>query len=334
LNIQTPGLRAAEPRQSSDQRSITLQFHDNALLPLLHGEHDRHLARIEQVLGVRVASRGNRIAISGGAERTEMAEAALLALWKRLERGEHVGTAEVEAALRLAEGGAAQGEPRLPLQDLPAIRTRKGAIAPRSAAQAAYIDMLSRNDMVFGIGVALLQSGRVDRIVLSRPAVEAGERLGFLPGDMKEKVDPYLRPLYDALHDMLPAEQVARRIAAGEIEIAPLAFMRGRTLAHCYAILDEAQNTTPAQMKMFLTRMGEGSRMVITGDPTQIDLPPHQPSGLVEALSIVSGVEGIGITRFSDQDVVRHPLVARIVAAYGRADDQNRAKKEKYGTGK
>jgi phosphate starvation-inducible PhoH-like protein len=254
----------------------------------------------------------------------------------------------VEAALRLAEGGAAQGEPRLPLQDLPAIRTRKGAIAPRSAAQAAYIDMLSRNDMVFGIGpagtgktylavaqgVALLQSGRVDRIVLSRPAVEAGERLGFLPGDMKEKVDPYLRPLYDALHDMLPAEQVARRIAAGEIEIAPLAFMRGRTLAHCYAILDEAQNTTPAQMKMFLTRMGEGSRMVITGDPTQIDLLPHQPSGLVEALGIVAGVEGIGITRFAEQDVVRHPLVARIVAAYGRADDQNRAKKEKNGTGK
>ena len=154
MNIQTPGLRAAEPRQSSDQRSITLQFHDNALLPLLHGEHDRHLARIEQVLGVRVASRGNRIAISGVAARTEMAEAALLALWKRLERGEHVGTAEVEAALRLAEGGAALGEPRLPLQDLPAIRTRKGAIAPRSAAQAAYIDMLSRHDMVFGIGPA------------------------------------------------------------------------------------------------------------------------------------------------------------------------------------
>ena len=224
-----------------------------------------------------------------------MAEAALLALWKRLEQGQHVGTAEVEAALRLAEGGAEQGEPRLPLADLPAIRTRKGAIAPRSPAQAAYIEMLARREMVFGVGpagtgktylavaqgVALLQTGRVDRIVLSRPAVEAGERLGFLPGDMKEKVDPYLRPLYDALHDMLPGEQVARRIAAGEIEIAPLAFMRGRTLAHAYCILDEAQNTTPAQIKMFLTRMGEGSRMVITGDPTQVDLPSGQPSGLV-----------------------------------------------------
>jgi phosphate starvation-inducible PhoH-like protein len=341
-------LRAADARSPIEQRSVTLQFDDNVLLPLLHGEHDRHLARIEQVLGVRLASRGNRIAISGGAGRTEIAEAALLALWKRLEQGQHVGTGEVEAALRLAEGGAEQGEPRLPLADLPAIRTRKGAIAPRSPAQAAYIDLLARREMVFGIGpagtgktylavaqgVALLQSGRVDRIVLSRPAVEAGERLGFLPGDMKEKVDPYLRPLYDALHDMLPGEQVARRIAAQEIEIAPLAFMRGRTLAHAYCILDEAQNTTPAQIKMFLTRMGEGSRMVITGDPTQVDLPGGQPSGLAEALRILEGVEGIGVARFAERDVVRHPLVARIVAAYGRADEQVRAKKERYGTGK
>jgi len=341
-------LRATDPRSEAERRSVTLQFDDNVLLPLLHGEHDRHLARIEQVLGVRLSSRGNRIAISGGADRTEMAEAALLALWKRLERGQHVGTAEVEAALRLAEGGAEQGEPRLLLRDLPAIRTRKGAIAPRSPAQGAYIEMLARNEMVFGIGpagtgktylavaqgVALLQSGQVDRIVLSRPAVEAGERLGFLPGDMKEKVDPYLRPLYDALNDMLPPDQVAKRIERGEIEIAPLAFMRGRTLAHCYAILDEAQNTTAAQMKMFLTRMGEGSRMVITGDPTQVDLPSGQPSGLIEALRILDGVEGIGVARFAERDVVRHPLVARIVAAYGRADEQSRAKKERYGTGK
>jgi phosphate starvation-inducible PhoH-like protein len=214
------------------------------------------------------------------------------------------------------------------------------------------MDALARNEMVFGVGpagtgktylavaqgVALLQAGRVDRIVLSRPAVEAGERLGFLPGDMKEKVDPYLRPLYDALHDMLPAEQVARRIASGEIEVAPLAFMRGRTLAHCYAILDEAQNTTPAQMKMFLTRMGEGSRMVVTGDPTQVDLPPGQKSGLAEALSILEGVEGIAISRFAERDVVRHPLVAKIVAAYGRFDDQvqdrARSKRERDGTGK
>ncbi|MBW8269722.1 PhoH family protein [Caldovatus sp. SYSU G05006] len=356
----SPRAAPAGPLAEPQQRSVTLQFDDNALLPLLYGEHDRHLARIEQALGVRLASRGNRLSIAGSPERTELAEAALLALWKRLERGQPVGAAEVEAALRLAEGGAEQGEPRLPLADLPAIRTRRGAIAPRSAGQAAYIEMLARHELVFGIGpagtgktylavaqgVALLQSGRVDRIVLSRPAVEAGERLGFLPGDMKEKVDPYLRPLYDALHDMLPAEQVARRIASGEIEIAPLAFMRGRTLAHCYAILDEAQNTTPAQIKMFLTRMGEGSRMVITGDPSQVDLPPGQPSGLAEALRTLEGVEGIAVARFGDRDVVRHPLVARIVAAYDRAEARRGppgcdwrpggggAKKERDGTAK
>ncbi|MBK1661072.1 PhoH family protein [Paracraurococcus ruber] len=344
-----------------EQRSVTLQFDDNALLPLLYGEHDRHLARIEQRLGVRLGSRGNRLTIAGTAERTEVAEAALRALWRRLEKGQGVTTADVEAALRMAEGEA-ENDPRLPLQDRPEIRTRKAAIAPRSPAQAGYIEMLARQEMVFGVGpagtgktylavaqgVALLQAGRVDRIVLSRPAVEAGERLGFLPGDMKEKVDPYLRPLYDALHDMLPAEQVARRIASGEIEIAPLAFMRGRTLAHCYAILDEAQNTTPAQMKMFLTRMGEGSRMVITGDPTQVDLPNGQQSGLSEALRILDGVPGIAVARFDERDVVRHPLVARIVAAYGRADTASaygradgsaeaqgrRGKKEQDGTGK
>ncbi|WP_369796771.1 PhoH family protein [Belnapia sp. F-4-1] len=339
------------PPASPEQRSVTLQFDDNALLPLLYGEHDRHLARIEQRLGVRLGSRGNRLTIAGGTARTEVAEVALKALWRRLEKGQPVGTAEVEAALRMAEGDA-EGDPRLPLQDRPEIRTRKGAIAPRTPAQAAYIDLLARQEMVFGIGpagtgktylavaqgVALLQAGRVDRIVLSRPAVEAGERLGFLPGDLKEKVDPYLRPLYDALHDMLPAEQVARRITSGEIEIAPLAFMRGRTLAHCYAILDEAQNTTPAQIKMFLTRMGEGTRMVITGDPTQVDLPAGQRSGLSDALSILDGVEGIGVARFDERDVVRHPLVARIVAAYGRADGQagqpgRGPKKERDGTG-
>ncbi len=326
-------MRPAAPPTSPEQRSVTLQFDDNGLLPLLYGEHDRHLARMEQRLGIRLGSRGNRLTIAGPPERTEVAEAALKSLWRRLEKGQPVSTADVEAALRMAEGDA-EGDPRLPLQDHPEIRTRKAAIAPRTPAQAAYIDLLSRQEMVFGIGpagtgktylavaqgVALLQAGRVDRIVLSRPAVEAGERLGFLPGDLKEKVDPYLRPLYDALHDMLPAEQVARRITSGEIEIAPLAFMRGRTLAHCYAILDEAQNTTPAQIKMFLTRMGEGTRMVITGDPTQVDLPAGQRSGLADALGILDGVPGIGVARFDERDVVRHPLVARIVAAYGRAD--------------
>jgi phosphate starvation-inducible PhoH-like protein len=319
-------------------RSVTLNFDDNQLLPILYGEHDRNLARIEMRLGVRLASRGNRLTISGAPERTEVAEAALADLWRRLQKGEQVGAAEVEAAMRMAEG-VQEADPRLPLQDIPAIRTRKGAIAPRSPAQAAYMEMLARAEMVFGVGpagtgktylavaqgVALLQAGRVDRIVLSRPAVEAGERLGFLPGDMKEKIDPYLRPLYDALHDMLPAEQIANRMESGEIEIAPLAFMRGRTLAHCYVILDEAQNTTPMQMRMFLTRLGEGSRMVITGDPSQTDLPGGQRSGLADAVDTLKDVEGVRFIRLTSKDVVRHDLVTRIVDAYDARDKKTKA---------
>ena len=308
-------------------RSLTLTFDNNALLPLLLGDHDRHLARIEQRLGVRLACRGNRISITGQALQVSAAEAALGALYRQLERGEMIDGPAVDAAMRLTDPA---GEPRLPLSDLPAIRTRKGAIGPRSASQAAYMDLLSRHEMVFSLGpagtgktylavaqaVAMLTSGKVDRIVLSRPAVEAGERLGFLPGDMKEKVDPYLRPLYDALNDMLPGEQLTKRMTTGEIEIAPLAFMRGRTLAHAFVILDEAQNTTPVQMKMFLTRMGEGTRMVITGDLTQIDLPAGTRSGLADALDTLEGISGIGVARFSNADVVRHPLVGRIVEAY------------------
>jgi phosphate starvation-inducible PhoH-like protein len=308
-------------------RPLTLQFDDNALLPLLFGDHDRHLARIEQGLGVRISCRGNRVAISGDADRAEAAQAALLGLYRRLVQGESVTAPDVDAAIRLAD---AESDPRLPLSDLPAIRTRRGAVGPRSPGQAAYMDMLGRHEMVFALGpagtgktylavaqaVAMMQAGRVDRIVLSRPAVEAGERLGFLPGDLKEKVDPYLRPLYDALHDMLPAEQVIRRMASGEIEVAPLAFMRGRTLAHAFVILDEAQNTTSVQMKMFLTRMGEGTRMVVTGDLSQIDLPGGQRSGLLDALETVEGISGIGVTRLTSRDVVRHPLVAKIVDAY------------------
>jgi phosphate starvation-inducible PhoH-like protein len=298
-----------------DGKAVTLQFSDNTLLPLLLGDHDRHLVRLEQALGVRLSCRGNRVAI------------ALEGLWHRLERGETVGRPEVEAAIRFAD---TESDPRLPLRDLPAIHTRRGVVGARSSGQADYMDALGRHEMVFGVGpagtgktylavaqaVAMLQAGRVDRIVLSRPAVEAGERLGFLPGDMKEKVDPYLRPLYDALHDMMPADQVMRRLTTGEIEVAPLAFMRGRTLAHAYVILDEAQNTTPVQMKMFLTRMGEGTRTVITGDLSQIDLPDGVRSGLKDALETLEGVAGISVIRFDKRDVVRHPLVARIVEAY------------------
>ena len=330
MNI-VPAPQAPPAPSPGPGKAVTLHFGDNALLPLLLGDHDRNLVRLEQALGVRLSSRGNRVAIQGDPARVDVAQHALMTLYKRLERGEGVVRADVEAAIRMSDR-AVDGDdgPRLPLSDLPAIRTKRGAIGPRSPGQAAYMEMLGRDEMVFGIGpagtgktylavaqaVAMLQAGRVDRIVLSRPAVEAGERLGFLPGDMKEKVDPYLRPLYDALHDMMPGEQVIRRMGTGEIEVAPLAFMRGRTLAHAFVILDEAQNTTPVQMKMFLTRMGEGTRMVITGDLSQIDLPPGQRSGLRDALETLEGVPGIGVARFDVRDVVRHPLVARIVDAY------------------
>jgi phosphate starvation-inducible protein PhoH and related proteins len=324
----SPADRATPPlaAPAASGKAITLQFSDNALLPLLLGDHDRHLVRIEQGLGVRLSCRGNRVAIAGEPARVDAAQSTLNGLYRRLERGEGVGSGDVDAAIRMTE----LDDPRLPLSDLPAIRTRRGAVGPRSPGQAAYMDMLSSHEMVFGVGpagtgktylavaqaVAMLQAGKVDRIVLSRPAVEAGERLGFLPGDLKEKVDPYLRPLYDALGDMLPGEQMVRRMGTGEIEVAPLAFMRGRTLAHAFVILDEAQNTTPVQMKMFLTRMGEGTRMVITGDLTQIDLPAGTRSGLCDALDTVEGVAGIAVCRFDKRDVVRHPLVARIVDAY------------------
>jgi phosphate starvation-inducible PhoH-like protein len=319
--------QASPASTQSGGKAITLQFNDNTLLPLLLGDHDRHLVRIEQALGIRLSCRGNRVAIAGDASRVDVAQEMLRGLWRRLERGESVGRAEIDAAIRMADS---ETDPRLPLSDAPAIRTRRGAVGPRSSGQVAYMEALAKHEMVFGVGpagtgktylavaqaVAMLQAGKVDRIVLSRPAVEAGERLGFLPGDMKDKIDPYLRPLYDALHDMMPADQVTRRLGNGEIEVAPLAFMRGRTLAHCYAILDEAQNTTAMQMKMFLTRMGEGTRMVITGDLSQVDLPKGIRSGLRDALDTLEGVQGIGVTRFDARDVVRHPLVARIVGAY------------------
>ena len=334
-------------------RTVTMQFNDNTLLPLLLGDHDRHLVRLEQGLSVRLSCRGNRVAISGEPAQIEVAQAALGGLWQRLLRGQGVAMADVDAVIRMGNHMAAEPDPRLPLSDLPAIRTRRGSVGPRSPGQANYMDLLGRFEMVFGIGpagtgktylavaqaVAMLAAGRVERIILSRPAVEAGERLGFLPGDLKEKVDPYLRPLYDALGDMMPGDQVSRRMSTGEIEVAPLAFMRGRTLAHAFVILDEAQNTTSAQMKMFLTRMGEGTRMVITGDLSQIDLPPGQRSGLRDALDTLEGVQGIGVCRFDVRDVVRHPLVARIVDAYeqravAERDTRGRAKRESDGASK
>jgi phosphate starvation-inducible PhoH-like protein len=301
-------------------------FEDNSVLVELYGVHDRNLARIEQLAKVRLAARANQLEITGESDDVGVAHKTLTSLYERLKRGLAVDTADVDAALRFARmGGDGESE---------GIRTRKRAINARSPGQREYLAALRERDMVFALGpagsgktylavamgVSLLLEGKVERIVLSRPAVEAGERLGFLPGDLKEKIDPYLRPLYDALHDMVPAEQIAKRMEAGDIEIAPLAFMRGRTLAHCYVILDEAQNTTPMQMRMFLTRLGEGSRMVVTGDPSQVDLPRGERSGLIDAVDTLSHVEGIRFIRLTSKDVVRHDLVTRIVEAYDVKD--------------
>jgi phosphate starvation-inducible PhoH-like protein len=306
-----------------------IEFDDNLLLPALYGERDQHLGRIERQLGVSLVSRGNRLAISGPPSATEAARLALSRLYDRLKRGQDIDLPAVEAALRLAEAEIADKSLSLWQEDA-GFRTRKRRIAARTPGQAVYIRALRYYELVFGLGPAgtgktylavaaavdLLMTGQVERIILSRPAVEAGERLGFLPGDLRDKVDPYLRPLFDALNDMLPADQLARRLGTGEIEVAPIAFMRGRTLARAFVILDEAQNTTPMQMKMLLTRLGEGSRMVVTGDPSQVDLPQGTRSGLGEALETLAGVEGIAVVRFTDRDVVRHEFVARIVRAY------------------
>jgi phosphate starvation-inducible PhoH-like protein len=311
-----------------------LQFDDNTLLPLLFGQHDENLLRLEQQLGVSLSSFGNQVRVSGPRDSREVAEQALAALYARLKKGLNVGEAEVDAAVRLASEGRDSGSVEALYRDDLTLVTRKRKVTPRSPAQAAYIKALMHKELVFGIGpagtgktylavataVSLLLAGKVDRLILSRPAVEAGERLGFLPGDMKDKVDPYLRPLYDALHDMMPGEQVIKRLETGEIEIAPLAFMRGRTLANAFVILDEAQNTTPVQMKMFLTRLGENSRMAVTGDLSQVDLPRDSRSGLRDAVDLLAGIDRVGFVQFTDADVVRHSLVTRIVQAYDSRD--------------
>ena len=322
-----PSASAGRP---ADLRRMT--FDDNALLAVLYGDHDRNLVRIEQLAKVRISARGNQLAISGTADDASVAHKAIAGLYERLKRGLSIEPADIDAAVRFARSDGDS-------VDEQGIRTRRRTVQARSPGQRAYLAALRERDMVFALGpagsgktylavamgVSLLLAGKVERIVLSRPAVEAGERLGFLPGDMREKIDPYLRPLYDALHDMMPAEQIANRLESGEIEIAPLAFMRGRTLSHCYVILDEAQNTTPMQMRMFLTRLGEGSRMVITGDPSQTDLPGGQKSGLADAVETLEEVNGVRFVRLGAKDVVRHDLVTRIVEAYDARDRQRKA---------
>ncbi len=319
--------------EASDETLV--EFPDNRLLIDLCGQYDRNLAQLEQGLGVAIMRRGNLLAIHGPEDNRDQAAAALGALYERLEDGREASPADLDALIRM---GALPDERKSAterqLDMFPGgrleIRTRKRTVEPRTPAQRSYAMALFNDEMVFGIGpagtgktylavaaaVSMFLDGRVDRIILSRPAVEAGERLGFLPGTEKEKMDPYMRPLYDALGDMLPGKQVTKLMEEGKIEIAPLAFMRGRTLSNCFVVLDEAQNTTAMQMKMFLTRMGEGSRMAVTGDPTQIDLPRGVPSGLVQALDLLRVVDGIAFVNFTSVDVVRHPLVARIIDAY------------------
>ena len=315
---------------------LELDFDQPYLLGPLFGDYDRHLVMIEDRLGVHINARGNRVMIEGEPDSAARARDVLVGLYNRLDQGQDVDGAAVEAVIGMANQPALDGiiaaDVAKPSSVM--IRTRKKTIVPRSTTQTHYMEALGRDDMIFALGpagtgktylavaqaVAMLISGQVDRLILSRPAVEAGERLGFLPGDMKEKVDPYLRPLYDALYDMLPTEQVERRIASGEIEIAPIAFMRGRTLSDAFVILDEAQNTTPMQMKMFLTRFGMRSRMVICGDTNQTDLPRGQESGLNDAVDKLEGIPKLSMIRFTSKDVVRHPLVGRIVEAYEGPD--------------
>jgi phosphate starvation-inducible PhoH-like protein len=318
--------RSKKPRD--DTQGTALEFRDNATLARLVGAHDRHMAEIERKLDVEISHRGNRFTIHGAPAARAHAAQVLRDLYAHAEEGNDVSATDVDRAIRLGLGGDSV------VPSSGSVSTPRRVIRPRTPGQANYLEALLKHDLVVGlgpagtgktylavaVGVSMLARGEVDRLILSRPAVEAGERLGFLPGDMKEKVDPYLRPLYDALHDMMPAELIERRIAEGVIEVAPLAFMRGRTLAHCYAILDEAQNCTPQQMKMFLTRLGEGARMAVTGDPTQTDLPPGQMSGLAEAQHVLAGVEGVAMAEFTEADVVRHPLVRRIVRAYAAFD--------------
>jgi phosphate starvation-inducible PhoH-like protein len=308
-----------------------VEFDEPAILGALFGQFDANLVQIENRLGVYIAARGNRVQIEGAEDSVARARDVLKGLHQRLLTGQELDAGAVESLIAMSNEptleGIISGD-----RDTPPImiRTRRKTIVPRSATQIEYMQALAREDIIFALGpagtgktyvavaqaVSQLITGSVQRLILSRPAVEAGERLGFLPGDMKEKVDPYLRPLYDALYDMLPTEQVERRIASGEIEIAPLAFMRGRTLNDAFIILDEAQNTTPLQMKMFLTRFGMRSRMVICGDPHQVDLPDPSKSGLADAVGKLERVKGIAVVRFSAADVVRHPLVGRIVDAY------------------
>ena len=311
---------------------VEMSFENQSLLVPLFGQFDANLVQVENRLGVFISARGDKLQVEGPEDSVARARAVIQAMYDRLATGQELDAGAIESMIAMSDEptldgiitGKGDGPPIM-------IRTRRKTIVPRSAMQVTYMRQLARDEIIFALGpagtgktylavaqaVSQLISGSVQRLILSRPAVEAGEKLGFLPGDMKDKVDPYLRPLYDALYDCMPPEQVERHIASGVIEVAPIAFMRGRTLADAFVILDEAQNTTREQMKMFLTRFGQNSRMVICGDPRQVDIPGgDRMSGLADAVGRLEGVEGIAITRFTAADVVRHPIVGRIVEAY------------------
>jgi phosphate starvation-inducible PhoH-like protein len=323
---------ATDPATQSERM---LDFPDNRLLIDLCGEYDRNLAEIEQKLGVQILRRGNLLAVLGEEDTTAEAARILSALYTRLEAGREVTRADIDRELRMGQPDTATGPQAGDQLEMfrggaIEIKTRRKLVEPRTDAQKSYVQNLFKHELCFGIGPAgtgktylavaagvnMFINGQVDRIILSRPAVEAGEKLGYLPGDMKDKVDPYMQPLYDALNDFLPGKQTAKLIEEKRIEIAPLAFMRGRTLANAFVVLDEAQNATSMQMKMFLTRLGEGSRMVITGDRSQIDLPRGVSSGLHDAERLLTTIPQISFNYFTSKDVVRHPLVAAIIEAY------------------
>ena len=323
------------PSTKDGLKDSLIEFPDNRLLIDLCGAYDQHLAAIEKALDVQIIRRGNQLAILGSAAGLDEVTEILKALYQRLEAGRTIELGDIDRELRMQGDGENGVDRKVDQLEMFSgekfeIKTRKKIIEPRTDAQKAYVASLFSNELAFGIGpagtgktylavavgVSMFIAGKVDKIILSRPAVEAGEKLGYLPGDMKEKVDPYMQPLYDALDDFIPSKQLARLFEEKQIEIAPLAFMRGRTLSNAFVVLDEAQNATSMQMKMFLTRLGEGSRMVITGDRSQVDLPRGVTSGLADAERLLHSIEKISFNYFTSKDVVRHPLVAAIIDAY------------------
>lgn len=317
-----------------DVSTVTLVLEENRLLPLVFGQYDQHIARIEQQLDINAHASGNHVTIRGSKSACELAQRTIESLVRQVQNGDPISVGAIDATIKEVslQGTLFAGDDKITQNSgFDSFATRKrGSVKARNLSQDKYLKLLKNYELVFsegpagtgktwlavGYAVSLLERGKVDKIIVTRPAVEAGERLGFLPGDLREKVDPYLRPIFDALHEFMDPRIVERGLITGMIEVAPLAFMRGRTLSNACVLLDEAQNTTAIQMKMFLTRLGDGSRMIVNGDPSQIDLPAGQKSGLVDAVELLGALEGVGRVRFSEDDVVRHDLVGRIVRAY------------------